>query len=39
MDRLRILGPATTSSKPREVLIGFEEMNNLLNASHDRKEP
>ena len=30
MDSLRILGPATTSSKPREVLIGIEEMNNLL---------
>jgi len=31
MDRMRILGPSTTSSKPREVLIGIDEMNSLLN--------
>ncbi len=31
-EKLRILGPSTSSSKPREVLIGLEEMNSILSA-------
>lgn len=30
MERMNILGPSTGSSKPREVLIGEEELQNLL---------
>ncbi len=37
MDKMRIIGPSTTSSKPREVLIGTDEMNNLLNGKQQEQ--